>query len=55
MKHRSPEINRYVMLLDGCRYIDAGVMGNDSRFMNHSCQPNCETQVRRLKYINLVG
>ena len=27
-----------------CRIIDAGPKGNYSRFMNHSCQPNCETQ-----------
>lgn len=26
------------------RIIDAGPKGNLSRFMNHSCQPNCETQ-----------
>lgn len=25
------------------RIIDAGPKGNYSRFMNHSCQPNCET------------
>jgi len=24
--------------------IDAGPSGNLARFMNHSCQPNCETQ-----------
>ena len=26
------------------RIIDAGPKGNHSRFMNHSCQPNCDTQ-----------
>lgn len=26
------------------RIIDAGPKGNQARFMNHCCQPNCETQ-----------
>ena len=31
---------------DSCRYriIDAGPKGNFSRFMNHSCEPNLDTQ-----------
>jgi SET domain-containing protein len=31
--------------LDDERTIDAGVNGNSIRFMNHSCDPNCETYV----------
>ncbi|XP_076835587.1 histone-lysine N-methyltransferase, H3 lysine-36 specific [Brachyhypopomus gauderio] len=36
--------NFYMLTLDKDRIIDAGPMGNQARFMNHSCQPNCETQ-----------
>ena len=33
------------MTLDGQRMIDAEPSGNLSRFMNHSCHPNCETEL----------
>ncbi|XP_043925240.1 histone-lysine N-methyltransferase, H3 lysine-36 specific isoform X2 [Protopterus annectens] len=36
--------NFYMLTLDKDRVIDAGPKGNHARFMNHSCQPNCETQ-----------
>ena len=32
----------FLFHLGGNRYIDAGVGGNDARFINHSCDPNCE-------------
>ena len=31
--------------VEGDRYIDASVGGNDARFINHSCAPTCETEV----------
>lgn len=34
----------YVMDLDGDHVVDASRKGNDSRLINHSCDPNLETQ-----------
>ncbi|XP_015183838.1 PREDICTED: histone-lysine N-methyltransferase NSD2 isoform X1 [Polistes dominula] len=36
--------NFYFLTIDNNRMIDAEPKGNLSRFMNHSCSPNCETQ-----------
>jgi hypothetical protein len=36
--------NFYFLTIDRDTIIDAGPKGNLSRFMNHSCNPNCETQ-----------
>lgn len=36
--------NLYFMSLEGGLYIDPTVHGNEARFMNHSCQPNCITK-----------
>lgn len=35
--------NFYQIVLDKNRMIDSGREGNIARFMNHSCNPNCET------------
>ena len=32
----------FLFTIDANTVIDAGVRGNDSRFINHSCDPNCE-------------
>ncbi|KAG0428459.1 hypothetical protein HPB47_024549 [Ixodes persulcatus] len=42
--HLEHSSNFYFLTLDRDRIIDAGPRGNLSRFMNHSCDPNCETQ-----------
>ena len=34
----------YFMALNADEIIDATKKGNISRFINHSCDPNCETQ-----------
>ncbi|HEY5101895.1 MAG TPA: SET domain-containing protein-lysine N-methyltransferase [Steroidobacteraceae bacterium] len=40
----------FLFIVDRRTVIDAGVDGNDARFINHSCDPNCEsvTQDRRV-------
>ncbi|XP_033756392.1 histone-lysine N-methyltransferase NSD2-like [Pecten maximus] len=42
--HENNISNFYMLTLDKNRIIDAGPKGNLSRFMNHCCNPNCETQ-----------
>jgi SET domain-containing protein len=39
--HEKPE-HTYLLTLDDRRVIDANVGGNEARFINHSCEPNCE-------------
>ncbi|XP_043921962.1 histone-lysine N-methyltransferase SETD2 [Protopterus annectens] len=41
---RQKNIHYYFMALKNDEIIDATQKGNCSRFMNHSCEPNCETQ-----------
>lgn len=43
-KQDAKDESYYFLTLDNNRVIDAGPRGNLARFMNHSCQPNCETQ-----------
>ena len=35
----------FLFIVDARTVIDAGVGGNDARFINHSCNPNCETVI----------
>lgn len=41
---KSGESHFYFMALNADEVIDASYKGNVSRFINHSCDPNCETQ-----------
>ena len=38
------DAHTFLFQLGESRYIDASVRGNAARFINHSCQPNCEAQ-----------
>jgi SET domain-containing protein len=35
----------FLFIADDATVIDAGVDGNDARFVNHSCEPNCESVI----------
>jgi uncharacterized protein len=37
----------FLFIVDSKTVIDAGVDGNDARFFNHSCNPNCESVVEK--------
>ncbi len=45
----------FLFIVDSKTVIDAGVDGNDARFFNHSCDPNCESTVeKRRVYIESI-
>jgi hypothetical protein len=37
----------FLFIVDSKTVIDAGTAGNDARFFNHSCDPNCESVVAK--------
>jgi uncharacterized protein len=45
----------FLFILDARTVIDAGVDGNEARFMNHSCEPNCESLIENQRvYIDAI-
>jgi uncharacterized protein len=46
--HKHPGDNHtFLFIVDARTVIDAGVDGNEARFVNHSCEPNCESVIER--------
>ena len=43
-KYTPADHDFYIMELDQGFFVDGKRRGNDSRFINHSCEPNCELQ-----------
>lgn len=41
----SDDNHTFLFTIDAKTVIDGGVHGNDSRFINHSCDPNCEVVI----------
>jgi uncharacterized protein len=45
--HDENDNHTFLFSVDRGLVIDAGVDGNDARFINHSCGPNCESVIER--------
>jgi SET domain-containing protein len=44
--HKQPTDNHtFLFVVDARTVIDAGVDGNAARFVNHACEPNCESVI----------
>ena len=39
------DAHTFLFIVDSKTVIDAGVAGNEARFLNHSCNPNCESVI----------
>jgi len=37
----------FLFIVDARTVIDAGVDGNEARFVNHACKPNCESVIEK--------
>ena len=49
------DAHTFLFIVDTRTVIDAGVGGNDARFVNHGCDPNCESVIEnRRVYIEAV-
>jgi len=42
---RPDDNHTFLFIVDRGVVIDAGIDGNDARFINHSCDPNCESLI----------
>jgi hypothetical protein len=40
------DAHTFLFIVDRKTVIDAGIGGNDARFINHSCDPNCESVIK---------
>jgi uncharacterized protein len=54
--HKDPADNHtFLFIVDAHTVIDAGVDGNEARFVNHCCEPNCESVIERGRvYIDAI-
>jgi len=49
------DAHTFLFIVDSRTVIDAGVDGNDARFFNHACNPNCESVIEAKRvYIETI-
>ena len=49
------DAHTFLFIVDSRTVIDAGVDGNEARFVNHACEPNCESVIEnRRVFIDAV-
>jgi SET domain-containing protein len=49
------DAHTFLFIVDARTVIDAGVGGNEARFVNHGCEPNCESVIEsRRVFIDAV-
>jgi len=55
-QHKGPLDNHtFLFVVDARVVIDAGIGGNEARFVNHACEPNCESVIEsRRVFIDAV-
>ena len=54
-RKRAGDNHTFLFVVDRGVVIDAGVAGNEARFINHGCDPNCESVIRnRRVYIRAI-
>jgi uncharacterized protein len=53
--HDENDNHTFLFIVDKRTVIDAGVGGNDARFINHQCDPNCESTIEKGRvYIDAI-
>jgi len=45
--HDENDNHTFLFIVDKKTVIDAGIGGNDARFINHKCDPNCESEIKK--------
>ena len=53
--HDPNDNHTFLFIVDRRTVIDGGVAGNDARFINHSCDGNCESEIEKARvYIEAI-